>query len=204
MLGQDHREFPSKAFIGGSVAALPCKDLPAFVNELRQRQSMAALALEFCILTAAMSGEVLGAQRHEIDRKAFVWTIPAERMKAGKEHRAPLVKRAVAILKDMKKLKSTGPIFPSKRKDQPLSSTAMAMQLRRMNRSDITVHGFRSSFRDRVSEEPHFPREIAEHALAHGIEDKTEAAYRRGEALEKRRDLTLAWDRFVGSAISPI
>jgi integrase len=166
------------------------------MQELRQHQFIGASALEFCILTAARSGEVLGAKWEEIDRKAKVWTIPAERMKGGREHRIPLSSAAVVILKRLWKIK-TGPfVFPGQKPDQPLSSMAMAMQLRRMGRAEITVHGFRSTFRDWAWEATEFPHELAEQALAHVIQNKAEAAYRRGDALDKRRTMMVAWAAF--------
>ena len=134
--------------------------------------SIAALALEFCILTAARTNEVLGAKWQEINPRTKIWVIPADRMKAGKEHRIPLSPRAMAILRCLRAVK-TGPfVFEGNKAKQPLSSMAMAMQLRRLRRSDITVHGFRSSFRDWVWEETEFPHELAEQALAHTISEQ--------------------------------
>ncbi len=181
----------------GHHAAMPYGDVAAFVADLRKREAMAARALEFTILTAARSGETFGATWKEIDLDAALWTVPAERMKAGREHRVPLTPRAVEILNELAGL-GAGPdayVFPGQREGRPLSTMAMDMILRRM-KVDITVHGFRSSFRDWAGEETPFPRDVAEAALAHVVGDQTERAYRRGDALEKRRKLMLAWADF--------
>ena len=180
----------------GHHAALPYDDIPAFMADLRGRKSTAALALELAILTASRSGEVLNAQWSEFDLDKAIWTIPATRMKAGHEHRIPLTARAVQLVRGLKRLKHNPHVFPGHGKGQPLSGMAMTMQLRRMNRSDITVHGFRSTFRDWASEQTSFPHETCEHALAHRISDKAEAAYRRGDQFDKRRKLMEAWAAF--------
>jgi integrase len=180
----------------GHHAALPYDDLPAFMADLRARQSMAALALELTILTAARSGEIYKAKWSEFDLTKVIWTIPAIRMKGGYEHRIPLVPRAVAILKSLHKLRHNEHVFPGNARGKSLSAMAMTMQLRRMNRGDITVHGFRSTFRDWASEQTSFPHETCEHALAHRISDKAEAAYRRGDQFDKRRKLMEAWAAF--------
>jgi integrase len=166
------------------------------MTQLRQSESITALALEFCILTAARSSEVLGAEWAEIDPKTRIWTIPANRIKAGKEHRIPLSSRAMAILKKLHAAKTSPYVFEGAKAQRPLSSMAMAMHLRRLERPDITVHGFRSSFRDWVWEETEFPHELAEQALAHTIPNKSEAAYRRGDAIERRRAMMNAWADF--------
>ena len=176
----------------GHHAAMSYPDVPAFAARLREREAVAALALEFAILTAVRSGEVLGGRWDEIDLDAKVWTIPAERMKAAREHRVPLSKRALAILKKAEAARTGNLVFPGQRVGLPLSVMAMDMVLRRMGES-VTVHGFRSSFRDWAGNETHFPRELAEHALAHVMRDKAEQAYRRSDALEKRRALMDAW-----------
>ncbi len=181
----------------GHHAAMPYERVPAFVADLRERDAMAARALEFTILTAARTGETFGATWREIDLEAAIWTIPRERMKAGREHRVPLTDRAVEILTELSEL-STGPaayVFPGQKKGRPLSVMAMDMILRRMD-IEFTVHGFRSSFRDWAGEETAFPREVAEAALAHVVGDETERAYRRGDALEKRRKLMIAWANY--------
>ena len=175
----------------GHHAALAYDNLPAFMAALRSRQSLAAVALELCILTATRTSEVLAAEWAEFDLEKAIWTIPAQRMKAGHAHRIPLTDRALGILKSLPRV---GPhVFPGNAKGKPLSGMAMTMQLRRMKREDITVHGFRSTFRDWASEQTSFPHETCEHALAHRISDKAEAAYRRGDQFEKRRKLMEAW-----------
>ncbi len=180
----------------GHHAALPYDDLPALVTELRAKQAMAALVLELCILTATRSGEILNAEWPEFDLKKAIWTVPAIRMKTGHEHRIPLTARAVEILESLHKIPHQTHVFPGNAHGKPLSSMAMAMLLRRMGRTEITVHGFRSSFRDWASEQTSFPHETCEHALAHRISDKAEAAYRRGDQFEKRRKLMDAWAAF--------
>jgi integrase len=183
----------------GHHAALPYPDVPAFVADLRTRSAVAALALEFCILNASRSGEVLGAKKAEVNRKAKIWTVPAKRMKGGREHRVPLSARALEILDGLEPLNAGSDyLFPGARRGRPLSSMAMEMVLRRM-KVDVTVHGFRSSFRDWAGECTSFPREIAEAALAHVVGGETERAYRRGDALEKRRKLMDAWAAFIAS-----
>lgn len=180
----------------GNHAAMPIADVPAFVSALRSRTATAALAVEFLILTAARSGEVIGAKWSEIDLKAKVWTVPAERMKAGREHRVPLAQRALDILGTAAALNTgarpDGYLFPGLGNEKPLSNMSLAMLLRRMGVT-ATAHGFRSAFRDWVGEATNFPREVAEAALAHRLGDSTEQAYRRGDALEKRRRLMDAW-----------
>jgi integrase len=180
----------------GHHAAMPYPDVPDFVAALRKRAATAALALEFLILTAARSGEVLGATWGEINLDDKLWTVPANRMKAGRIQRVPLVDRAIEILNEIAKLcKGDAPsafVFPGSRDKEPLSNMSMTMLMRRMEREE-TVHGFRSSFRDWAGEITSFPREIAEAALAHIVGDATERAYRRGDALEKRRKLMSAW-----------
>jgi integrase len=180
-------------------AALPWAKIGGFMGELRARQATAARALEFAILTVARTGEVLGARWREIDTKTGVWTVPAARMKAGREHRVPLSTAAMAILSDMARLRPARDksgdayLFPSARRGAPLSGMAMLMLLRRMGRADITAHGFRSTFRDWCAESTAFPGEMAEIALAHTVGDKVEAAYRRGDMIEKRRRMMDDW-----------
>jgi integrase len=152
--------------------------------------------LEFAILTAARSGEVFGALWEEFDLEARVWTVPAIRMKAGREHRVPLSARAVEILRQMEQNRLSALVFPGTKPGRPLSVMALEMVLRRM-KLDFTVHGFRSAFRDWAGERTHFPREVAEAALAHLVGDAVERAYRRGDALEKRRKLMDAWSNFL-------
>jgi integrase len=177
----------------GHHAAMPYDDVAAFIAKLRKRQAFAALALELCILTAARSGEILGMPWSEIDFDKKIWTVPANRMKAGREHRVPLSSRADAILRQLQKVKTSDFVFPGQAHNKPLSNMALEMMLRRMKIHNATVHGFRSSFRDWAGNESNFPRELIETALAHVIGDKAEQAYRRSDALEKRRRLMDAW-----------
>jgi integrase len=180
-------------------AALPYAEIAAFVAELRQQDGVAARALEFAILTAARTGEIIGAKWDEIDLGERLWTVPAERMKAGKEHRVPLSDAVLAILEDLRKVQQGEFIFPGGRAGRPISNMAMTMTLRRMGRGELTVHGFRSSFRDWAAERTTFPAEVAEMALAHTVSDKVEAAYRRGDLFQKRRHLSEAWAKFCAA-----
>jgi integrase len=196
----------------GHHAALSYAEVPAFMAELAEREAVAARALEFTILTAARSGETFGATWREVDLAAAVWTVPAARMKAGREHRIPLSPRCVAILSEIQPLNTrdadSAPLFPSVKGGQ-LSNMAMAMLLRRMGR-DVTVHGFRSAFRDWAAEQTGFAHEVCEAALAHVIANKSEAAYRRGDLFEKRRKLMSAWATYcagsgaAGATVTPI
>lgn len=180
----------------GHHAAMPYAEVPAFIARLREREALAALAMEFTILTAARSGEVLEARWNEIDVAGKVWTVPAIRMKAGREHRVPLAGRVLEILERLSETRTGEYVFPGQRAGRPLSNMSMEMVLRRMGANDVTVHGFRSAFRDWAGNETHFAREVAEAALAHVVGDKAEQAYRRGDALEKRRELMEAWSRY--------
>ena len=171
--------------------ALPYKETAAFIHRLRQHKGMVPLALEFAILTAARTGEVLGARWNEIDFEKFVWTVPAKRMKAGREHRVPLSLSCMSVLEKIESSVSDSLIFVSPRSGM-LSNMSMLMLMRRM-KVDAVPHGFRSSFRDWVGEETNYPRELVETALSHVLESKVEAAYRRGDALEKRREMMLDW-----------
>lgn len=177
----------------GHHAAMPYADVPAFLANVRKRDAVAALAIEFTVLTAARTGEVLGALWDEVDLDESVWTIPAARMKAGRQHRVPLSPAAVAILKKMNRIRTGDFVFPGRKAGRPLSNMSMEMILRRMNVEDATMHGFRSAFRDWVGNETEFQRELAEAALAHVVGDAVEQAYRRGDALEKRKKLMDAW-----------
>jgi integrase len=174
-------------------AALPYTKVPQFLAEVRKRDTLAALAIEFTILTAARTGEVLGATWDEVDLENAVWTIPGGRMKSGRTHRVPLSRRAVSILKQVHRIRRSDFVFRGRKEGQPLSNMSMEMILRRMKVQDATMHGFRSSFRDWVGNETDFPRELAEAALAHVVGDAVEQAYRRGDALERRRELMKAW-----------
>src|ERR1019366_3872305 len=153
------------------------------------------------ILTAARTGEVIGAQWPEINLREKLWTIPAERMKAGKEHRVPLAPRAVEILEAVRPgpSEADGYVFPGNKSKKPLSNMAFSMLLRRMERIDMTAHGMRSSFRDWCAERTNFPSEVAEMALAHAISSKVEAAYRRGDLFEKRQQLMAYWADYCAS-----
>lgn len=177
----------------GHHAALPYDGLPAFMQELRQHTYPAARALELCILTATRTSEVLEAKWDEFDLNKAIWVIPAERMKAGITHRIPLSDRAVEIVESQPRLEHNDHVFAGQVRGKPLSSMSMTMQLRRMKRGDITVNGFRSTFRDWTAEQTSFPHQTSEHALAHQISNKAEAAYRRGDQFAKRRELMEAW-----------
>jgi integrase len=175
--------------------------------ELRERPGIAARALEFTILTAARTGEVIGARWDEINLKSKVWTVPAGRMKGEREHRVALTDATVALLEAMHQLRQNEFVFPGDRR-ATMSNMAMEMLLRRMGRA-ITVHGFRSTFRDWAAERTNFPSEVAEAALAHVVGDKVEAAYRRGDLFEKRRRLMQDWANYCqsgegGSNVVPI
>jgi integrase len=176
--------------------ALPYPEIAAFMAELRQQEGVAARALEFAILTAARSGEVLGARWSEFDIANRIWIVPGDWMKAGKEHRVPLSEAAMVVVEQMAAVRLNDYVFPGLRKGQPASTNTMFYALRRMGRGDLTAHGFRSSFRDWCAECTAFPAEVAEMALAHVVGDKVEAAYRRGDLFEKRRQLADAWARF--------
>ena len=177
----------------GHHAAMSYAELPGFMSDLKSRQATAALALEFAILTAARSGEVLGARWEEFDLDRAVWTVPAMRMKAGREHRVPLSRRGLKIVKAMHEARDGDFVFPGQNSGKPLSVMALEMVLRRMKIESATVHGFRSAFRDWAAECTNFTNEVCEAALAHVIENKAEAAYRRGDLFDKRRKLMDAW-----------
>lgn len=177
--------------------SLPYDELADFMVELRRQGGVAARALEFTILSGARTGEIIGATWDEVDLSATVWTVPAERMKGGREHRVPLSNRTLEILQAMaEEHDAEGYVFPGARKGRPLSNMAMLAALKRMGRSDLTVHGFRSTFRDWTAERTAYPRDVCEMALAHAIGDKVEAAYRRGDLFEKRRRLMTEWAGF--------
>ena len=174
-------------------AALPFAELPAFFLRLQAADGLGARALELAILTAGRTGEVLGAPWAEIDLDAALWTIPAPRMKAKREHRVPLSAPAVTLLRKLAAIRESEFVFAGQRISQTLSNMALLMALRRMKRSDLTAHGFRSTFRDWAAETTPFPSEVVEMALAHAVGDKVEAAYRRGDLFKKRRELMEAW-----------
>lgn len=171
--------------------ALPFAEAHNFIADLAKREGMAARALEFLILTAARTGEVIGARWPEIDLDAAVWTVPAGRMKGQREHRVPLSDRAVTILTDLPREAEF--VFPGGRKGSAISNMAMAELLKRMERLDITVHGFRSTFRDWAAERTTYPNHVIEMALAHVIGNKVEAAYRRGDLFDQRKRLMTDW-----------
>jgi integrase len=179
----------------GHHAAMAYRDIPALMEKARADPGIASRALEVCILTATRTGEILGAKWSEVSRQEKVWTIPAPRMKAGREHRVPLSGGAMIVLESLSTSRTCEFVFPSPRGKRPLSHVAMAKVLIRLGIVGATVHGFRSTFRDWAGNETNFPREIAEAALAHVIGDKAEQAYRRSDALEKRRALMEAWAR---------
>ena len=178
-------------------AALPYTEIGTFMKELREMDGFGAAALEFLILTAARTGEVIGAQHSEIDLAARVWVVPAERMKGDREHRVPLSSAAIAVLKRSQG-GSENYVFPGRDGKTPLSDMTLLMVLARINRGNITAHGFRSTFRDWAAECTNFPNEVVEIALSHAIASKTEGAYRRGDLFEKRRKLMEAWAAFCG------
>ena len=175
---------------------LPYDELADFVAALRTQVGIAARALEFLILTATRTGEVIGARWEEVDLGEKIWVVPVARMKAGREHRVPLSPAAAGILEEMNKIRESDFVFPGGKKGKPLSNMAMLAVLRRIGRNDLTAHGFRSSFRDWAAERTNFPREVAEMALAHTIGDKVGAAYRRGDLFQKRRQLMDGWAKF--------
>lgn len=192
---------PSKVRAVKHHAALSFDDMREFMTALSAQPGTAARALEFVILTAARTAEGIGASWPEVSSPDATWTIAAERMKAGKEHRVPLSNRAIALLKRMETAPDASEtyIFPGGKSGRPLSNMAMAELLKRMGHDDITVHGFRSTFRDWAAERTNFPNEVVEMALAHAIGDKTEAAYRRGDLFEKRRRLMAEWAKYCST-----
>jgi integrase len=177
--------------------ALPFAEVPDFMAQLAAREGMGARALEFLILTAARSGEASGAKWSEIDLEAKAWTVPASRMKGGREHRVPLSDRAIALLRALPR--ESDFVFAGERRGTAISSTAMANLLGRMGRLDITVHGFRSAFRGWAAETTGYPNHVIEMALAHAIGDKVEASYRRGDLFDKRRKLMEAWAKYCAT-----
>lgn len=187
---------PAKAQRVVHHAALPFTQLAPFIAALQEERGVAARALTFAILTAARSGEVRGATWQEVNLKEKVWVIPAERMKAAREHRVPLSDAALSVLQAMGPGEGEALIFPGM-KGQMLSDMTMSAVLRRMKRADITVHGFRSTFRDWAAESTSYPNEVVEMALAHAIGNAVEAAYRRGDLFARRRSLMVDWADFA-------
>jgi integrase len=184
----------------GHHAAMSYADVPAFMNRLQAREAVAAKTLEFAVLTAARSGEALGARWDELDLDRAIWTIPGPRMKTGREHRVPLSERAVAIVKVMEECRNGDLVFPGQKPDRPLSPMSLTLVLRRMKVDGATVHGFRSAFRDWAAECTHASSEVCEAALAHTIRNQVEAAYRRGDLFDKRRQLMDAWASYCATA----
>ncbi len=180
--------------------AMPWREVPAFYAQLATRSAMAAKALRFTILTAARTSEVLEMTWPEVDFEARLWTVPAARMKGGAEHRVPLIDEMLALLDPLRAMASTY-VFEGQKRHQPLSNMSMLMLLRRMGRKEVTVHGFRSSFRDWAAEEAGAPRELAEAALAHQVGSDVERAYARSDLLERRRQLMQSWGLFVAKII---
>ena len=178
-----------------SHPALPFAETPEFMIELRSRDSISARALEFTILTACRTGEVIKATWDEINFAERVWSIPAERMKAGKSHKVPLSDRAVEILKALPRVKGNPHVFVGAREGAPLSNMAM-LELMKHLRSSYVPHGFRSTFRDWAAEQTNYPNHVVEKALAHTVADKVEAAYRRGDLFEHRRRLMIKWAEY--------
>ena len=190
---------PSKVSKVEHHPALPYAETPAFWKTLKAQFGHSVRALQLIILTAARSGEVLQASWDEFDMVNKVWTVPAGRMKGGREHRKPLSDAALEILELQQEARKSKYVFPGARKDKPLSNMATEMVLRRLKRDDITTHGFRSSFRDWAAECTNYPSEVVEMALAHAVGDKVEAAYRRGDLFQKRVDLMRDWCAFIGA-----
>jgi integrase len=183
-------------------AALPYPEIGAFMQKLREREGVAARALEFLILTTARTSEVTRADWSEIDLKGKVWTVPPDKIKGEKEHRVPLSAPTIALLKRIKKeYEADDFVFPGGKVGKPLSSGGMMSVLKRMGRDDLTVHGFRSTFRDWAAEQTSYPNEVCEMALAHVVGDKTEAAYRRGDLLKKRERLMVDWAAYCGKVL---
>lgn len=188
---------PSKVAKAAHHAALPWSEMAAFMQALRAMPGTAALATQLIILTATRTSEAIEARWSEFDLKAKVWVIPRDRMKGFREHRVPLSQQAIAVLEQVQWDKhGSDYVFPNVKLDKPISNMACLAVLKRMGRSDLTVHGFRSTFRDWAAESTAYPRDVCEMALAHAIEDKSEAAYRRGDLLEKRAGLMTDWAEF--------
>jgi integrase len=183
-------------------AAMSYGDVPSFVCNLQSYPGITAPALEFIILTAVRAGEALGAHWEEFDLERAVWTVPALRTKIGRDHRVPLSRPVLRIIKAMQEVRSGDFVFPGRKLGKHLTVRRPLALLRQMNVEDATVHGFRSSFRDWVAECTHYSNEVAEMALAHAVEDKTEAAYRRGDLFEKRRKLMDAWASYCTTPTS--
>ncbi len=183
--------------------AMPWRDVPAFYARLESRSAMAAKALMFTILTASRTSEVLEMKWPEVDFEARLWTVPADRMKGGKEHRVPLTDEMIAILEPLKAMESEY-VFEGQKRHQPLSNMSMLMLLRRMDANGFTVHGFRSSFRDWAAEAANAPRELAEAALAHQVGSEVERAYARSDLLDKRSHLMTRWSEYITNSLNRV
>ncbi len=181
----------------GHHAALPYAEVPSLMGRLSQRADIGARALELLILTATRTGETIGARWDEIDLTEKTWTVPAERTKTKREHRIPLTAAALAVIQSLRRFEGSPFLFPGRNPQKHVSNMTMNKQLERLEIENATVHGFRSSFRDWAGEETSFPREVAEQALAHNVGNAVELAYRRGDALEKRRKLMDAWAAYL-------
>lgn len=190
---------PNRVQVKSHFASLPWAEMGSFMKSLQEMEGVSARALEFVILTVARSGEVRGMPWSEVDLKSGLWIVPAGRMKAKREHRIPLSKQAIRLLRNLPRVPGSDLVFNGARPGQPLSDMSLTAVLRRMKRDDLTVHGFRSSFRDWAAETTDYPREVAEAALAHTIESKVEAAYRRGDLLTKRKKMMQDWANFCFS-----
>ncbi len=193
---KDARVLPKVTAKPKHHGAMHWKDVPALITDLKTRNAMAAKALMFTCLTGSRTGEVLGMRWDEIDIAARVWTCPAERMKTGEEHRVPLTAEMLAILQPLCAMRSDY-VFEGQKRHNPLSNMSMLMLLRRMNVEGVTVHGFRSTFRDWAAEVANAPREVAEMSLAHKVGSDVERAYARSDLLERRRELMERWSRFI-------
>jgi len=183
-------------------AALPFTDVGAFMRQIREDTGVASRALEFTILTAARTNEVIQAEWSELNLDRKTWVIPAERMKSNREHRVPLSATAIEALEAVRGRDRTY-VFPGQKRNSHLSNAAMMKALKRLNQTGITVHGFRSTFRDWCAESTNYPADVAEMALAHALRDKTEAAYRRGDLFEKRARLMTDWARYCSKPTTP-
>jgi integrase len=195
---KDGKPLPSSGNSRKHHEAVPWQELPQFMSELRKRDSVSARALEFTILTAARTTPTIEAKWSEFDLDAKVWTVPAERMKTPRDHRVPLSAPVIQLLQALPREAGDDFVFIGARKGKGLSNMAM-LELLRSLRSGVTVHGFRSSFKDWASEATHTPNMVSEAALAHVVGDKTEAAYRRGDLFQKRRKLMTEWARYCQS-----
>lgn len=193
---------PSKVSKVEHHAALPWIEMGPFLVALRKQEGIGAKALELAILCASRSGEVRLATWDEFNLDSGVWIVPPERMKAQREHRVPLSKQAIDLLVKMKAMFPNGLVFPGAKQDKPLSDMSLTAVLKRMDRPDLTAHGFRSTFRDWAAESTNYPSEMAEMALAHAVGDKVEAAYRRGDLFEKRRHMMQSWADFCDTTIT--